>query len=417
MQLARDRAQQELGGLGALARGGALGPGIDPSAAVAPELDLQRVEPSVELDDGVARLRAAGSPHVWPRFWTIAAPQLAPELVQTAWQGWLDTLPDGGPRRCGVAQVRAVDRQLLVVVVVEPLADLEPLPTRARLGRWLQLRARVSVFARGAAVILLGPLGPPRAVPTRFSGGEASAVFSLDQVGLWRAQLVLDTERGPRPALEAWTFVEEVPSLAAAALPAPGERERPPTTDLEVLRRRLLEMVNAARRIEQLAPLRRDPRLDRLAQEHAVAVRLAGQAGHDAGHGAPPERLSRADLAAARVGENVAQARDLARAHRALWNSPSHRGNLVDPRFDSVGLGIVVEDASRDSPLPQARRGAPEPPVAPGLGRDGPRAWRGGIQAERLAVESPRRVWVCEIFAESLREPSRRALRGTVPKR
>ena len=41
------------------------------------------------------------------------------------------------------------------------------------------------------------------------------------------------------------------------------------------------------------------------------------------------------------TGENVARADTLLRAHRALWGSPSHRGNLLHPRFKQVGIGIA----------------------------------------------------------------------------
>jgi uncharacterized protein YkwD len=49
-------------------------------------------------------------------------------------------------------------------------------------------------------------------------------------------------------------------------------------------------------------------------------------------------------IAARRVGENVARARTLQRAHRVLWDSPSHRGNVLDPGFDALGIGVVRTD-------------------------------------------------------------------------
>jgi uncharacterized protein YkwD len=37
----------------------------------------------------------------------------------------------------------------------------------------------------------------------------------------------------------------------------------------------------------------------------------------------------------------VAHARSIARAHRVLWASPSHRGNLLDPSFSKFGIGVA----------------------------------------------------------------------------
>jgi uncharacterized protein YkwD len=53
--------------------------------------------------------------------------------------------------------------------------------------------------------------------------------------------------------------------------------------------------------------------------------------------------MARSGVRAFRVGENVARARSLPSAHRALWDSPAHRGNLLDEGFEAVGLGVAVE--------------------------------------------------------------------------
>jgi uncharacterized protein YkwD len=41
------------------------------------------------------------------------------------------------------------------------------------------------------------------------------------------------------------------------------------------------------------------------------------------------------------AGENVATASSLENAHRALWASPSHRGNLLLDQFTHVGVSVV----------------------------------------------------------------------------
>jgi hypothetical protein len=276
--------------------------------------------------------------------------------------------------------------------MVEPLADLDRLPTTARSGQWLRLSARLSEAALAAKVVLLGPRGAPRTAPTRFSPGSARADFSLDQPGLWRIQLLLDTAAGPRPALEAWIFVDEAPRREAAAGPAPGELDVAVGSAPSAWQAALSSMLDSARASEQLPPLARDPRLDALAQAHAEAMRRRGQAAHDAGDGSPSERVSRAAYPARRVGENVAQAASLARAHRALWNSPAHRGNLLDTGFDRVGLGVVVEppgelegtsgaaEAAHDTLHDELRE------AHSSVGHDASRALR---------------VWVCQIFVDS----------------
>ena len=40
-------------------------------------------------------------------------------------------------------------------------------------------------------------------------------------------------------------------------------------------------------------------------------------------------------------GENLAGALDVATAHQMLMNSPGHRANILEPRFNRIGVGIV----------------------------------------------------------------------------
>jgi uncharacterized protein YkwD len=44
------------------------------------------------------------------------------------------------------------------------------------------------------------------------------------------------------------------------------------------------------------------------------------------------------------VGENVAHAENLVNAHRALYGSPSHRQNLIDPGWKAAGFAAVPGD-------------------------------------------------------------------------
>ena len=99
-------------------------------------------------------------------------------------------------------------------------------------------------------------------------------------------------------------------------------------------------MVAAAREEVAVRALAPDPTLARLAAEHSARMMRAARLGHQVGDGDPRERVDRSGLRAREVGENVAHAADAASAHRALWLSPSHRENLLDPRFDHVGIGV-----------------------------------------------------------------------------
>jgi hypothetical protein len=302
---------------------------------------------SFEVKDVVALLRTLGSPHVWPRVWTLEAQGLTDERLIAEWSSWVSREPRLGQRRCGIARVDTdAGHSLVVAVVVDVLADLAPLPLLARVGQWLRLDAPLIGAARAGQLLLMGPDESPRRVPSTLDTGAFHAVFSLDQPGFWRLQVLLDVGFGPQPALEAWVFVDGDPDLRLAQRAPPGEISEPSGgASTDELRAALWSMIDGGRRSQGLGSLRRDPRLDAVAQAHVMAMLESGRTAHDVGDGMPSDRLSRAGIGARRVGENVARASSLERAHGVLWDSPSHRGNLLDPGYDALGLGIARSEA------------------------------------------------------------------------
>jgi uncharacterized protein YkwD len=322
----------------ALARCGADDAGLRDTARALLARKL-RGSPLPELDGVAFAQRAAGEPHPWARVWAATARSLEPDVALDKLTSWLaEAHEDVRLRRCGVASGVGPDGQRsLVVVVVDALADLAPLPIRARPGQWLTIEARLRVPARGGRVLVLGPSGPPRVLMSSFDGRTIRAPFAPDRPGAFAVQVVAELASGPRPVLEASVFADAEPPAHEETRVAPGEDAlRAPARADDALAR----TIDAARVSEGLPPLVRDARLDAVAREHAAQMARANQLAHDAGDGAPSERLRAAGLDAADAGENVAQAPTLALAHRATWASPSHRANILGRAYDRMGVGV-----------------------------------------------------------------------------
>jgi uncharacterized protein YkwD len=329
---------------------------------VAERFARRQTEGSAPLDVSEIRfaLRAEGSPYVWPRAWTLEGGDLESPAAVARMRAWLQGFRDGGERRCGVALVSGGERSVLGAVAVDALADLAPLPVRVRAGSWVDVNAELLVPASEAKVIVLGPSGAPHAVPTSFDGRAVRARVHVDRSGAFLIQVLASVAGGPRPVLEATVYAELPTPRSFFMDPAPGEPSAPlaPNADKAAA---LLEMVNQARATEQSPPLSRDAALDAIAQAHAEAMRKLRRIAHDAGDGDPRSRVDAANLDVLAAGENVAHALDVGRAHRALWASPSHRENLLEPRFDKVGIG--------------------------------------------MALDSDGSIWVCEVFADTPAQP------------
>jgi uncharacterized protein YkwD len=296
-----------------------------------------------DADRVVGLLRENGEPHVRPRLLlTSGRGLLDDEVVRTQ----LDAMKRP-TTRCGVGVARTDQgKELLVGIAVDALADLDALPIRARTGEWLTWNARLRVPASNAKLVVLGPRGVPRTVPTSIdtASGLVRARFALDRPGAFTVQLVGDVASGPQPLLEARVFADVAPSFEEE--PAPGEEAgtapgRAAADDIEVLAR----MTAALRTAESLPAFERSAPLDALARAHAEKMRANGGIAHDVGDGDLQTRFEAEGLAAKVIGENVARSRSVALVHRALHASPSHRMNLLRADYTHIGLGVVRDDA------------------------------------------------------------------------
>jgi uncharacterized protein YkwD len=288
-------------------------------------------------------LRAAGTAYVWPRTWSLEAHSIDPERAADRLQRWLGLEDEPGQSRCGIGTASsAAGATIAVAVAVNALADLSAaVPLRVRSGQWLTVEADLLVPVSDARWIVMGPGVAPYAVPTAFSDEHTRARFRADRPGPWAIQLVVATQAGTRPALEATIYADcplpTSPPSQGGSRPRRGARRQTASHQIRA-------WINAARRAWGLGALEMDPRLNRVAERHAQSMLESGTLGHEAGDGDPGTRVRAAVPESRLEGENVARAATLAGAQRAIWASPSHRANILQGRFDLLGVGVATDD-------------------------------------------------------------------------
>jgi hypothetical protein len=293
-----------------------------------------------DLEWTLFALTRRGAPYVVPRVWSAEVPAHQDEtaLAQRI-ADWARERAARGESRCGVGELEREDGTRIVAVIqVDAQAELEPLPLAPALGAQLTLGARLLVPATDVELVVLPPEGRPRPVLTKSASDRVQAKLRVDRPGPWVVQMLANDEGGPLPVLSMTLWVGGPPATAPETQSVPGEATATPDQSPE---NALLAMSNGARQASGLAPLARSPALDALAREHAQEMQRQGGIAHDAGDGSPARRVESAGIAARSVGENVARGATIARVHRALWASPSHRGNLLFPHFDEIGIGVV----------------------------------------------------------------------------
>ncbi|MDP9274347.1 MAG: CAP domain-containing protein, partial [Chloroflexota bacterium] len=109
-----------------------------------------------------------------------------------------------------------------------------------------------------------------------------------------------------------------------------------------VAERQLFDLVNQERTQRGVGALEWDERLVPVARSHSQEMFTLKYFSHDSPvAGSPFDRIKGAGIIYSRAGENLAYARSVSVAHRALMDSPGHRENILRPEFTRIGIGVI----------------------------------------------------------------------------
>jgi hypothetical protein len=149
---------------------------------------------------------------------------------------------------------------------------------------------------------------------------------------------------------------------------------------------RFLSLTNSLRASKGVGPLSVDGRLVSIARAWSAQMAAAGSISHN------PSLASQAPGGWRKLGENVGQGGNVDALQQAFINSSGHYHNLVDPAFNTVGIGVVYgarglifvtvdfmqapggaaaappaprAPSTPRAPAPRSRRSAPAPLASP----------------------------------------------------
>ncbi len=114
------------------------------------------------------------------------------------------------------------------------------------------------------------------------------------------------------------------------------------TLNLDQECKEMLSMVNSERIKNGLKPLSLHGELTDLAQKKSRDMVINNYFSHTSPTlGSFYEMVYNAGIPFKQVGENLAMAGNIYKAHMLLMASEGHRNNLLDPRFTHIGIGIA----------------------------------------------------------------------------
>ena len=104
----------------------------------------------------------------------------------------------------------------------------------------------------------------------------------------------------------------------------------------------ILRLLNQERTQRGLRPLQMEPQLVTVARRHSQLMAVQGALSHQF-RGEPDlnARLAPTTMHFNASGENVAVNTSAAGAHKGLMASPPHRQNILNPSYNTIGIGVL----------------------------------------------------------------------------
>ena len=150
-----------------------------------------------------------------------------------------------------------------------------------------------------------------------------------------------DPEPEPKPPPKSEPEPEPDPEPEPEPDPEPEPEPEPYTVD-SVGEARMLELVNQERQKAGVPPLTLYKELRKVARLKSEDMLVNNYFDHySEKYRSPFDMMRDFGIQYWFAGENIAKASSVDRAHNSLMNSTGHRDNILNPKYDHVGIGII----------------------------------------------------------------------------
>ncbi|ABR49558.1 SCP-like extracellular protein [Alkaliphilus metalliredigens QYMF] len=188
----------------------------------------------------------------------------------------------------------------------------------------------------------IAPQGQPQAQRNTYAPSPSVAQESNQNQST--ADLIRGMRNNPSASQSNTTTTNNTNNNPA---PLPSQPTPPVSnqTNLSGVESTMLDMINQERREHGLSPLKLHVKLTDVARVKSQDIVDNNYFAHTSPiHGSFYQMVSNAGISYRQVGENLAKAGDVRRAHMMLMGSIGHRNNILSESFTHIGIGI-----SRDS--------------------------------------------------------------------
>jgi uncharacterized protein YkwD len=241
----------------------------------------------------------------------------------------------------------------------EPQASVDPArrgtPSRRRRALHPAVTALVAILAVGVAstvgVAAVGRTSAGASAAKLTGRPTTTSIQTRDNAGVPAAAPVLDASpaAGDSPTAGTSAPATRAPGAAGTSAPKPPPaKPKPAVTDEDAAAEaEVVTLVNTERATAGCNPLTVDARLTTAARRHSQDMADRGYFDHTTPDGVTFDaRITAAGYLFRGAGENIAKGQRTPAAVMASWmNSPGHRANILNCKFNDLGVGLARNGA------------------------------------------------------------------------
>lgn len=203
----------------------------------------------------------------------------------------------------------------------------------------LKHRIAKSALAMATLIGSLGALAAPAAAATY--AAPAGYTYQRTAYKTWYGtryvyRLVPVSTTAPAPTTKPTTTPAPAPKPTTTPAPAPT------TAGMTAEEQQMLNLVNAERAKNGLAPLKADATLTKVARAKSQDMITNKYFAHQSPtYGSPFDMMKSFGVTYRSAGENIAGNQSVTAAFQAWMNSPGHKANILGAQYNYTGIGIV----------------------------------------------------------------------------
>ena len=275
------------------------------------------------------------------------------ESLKDTIKTYILTITKRGFFNCGVGVSDFKDeKKIATIICSKRVVDAFDIPKVMNNGSYLNLEFKVRNGYREPILYFSPPSGDVKKIaPAIQEGGSYSYSYELSGgEGKYLVQIIVQGNNGPEGVFLIPVYVGvQLTDIKKEMLTYINLEDNTKNVSVEVAKDMILKAINFERKKQNIAPLKINEQLSKIAYSKSKAMAEKQLFGHEIEEHKLEDMLKSENIQFVKASENIGLNSSPRMAHFLFMSSPAHRSNILNPVFKEVGIGIYKVGDGEDT--------------------------------------------------------------------